>query len=357
MLHGKLLVVDDEAHNVLLLKTLLKKMGHTVEEAANGNIALSMLNESYDLVLTDVMMPEMDGFTLVTEIRRTMGISDIPIIMVTALREKADRLRAVEAGANDFITKPVDRIELEVRTRSLMQQKRQQDEIKEFQAELENKVARRTQELQTALHNLDQAHIETIHHLSAAAEYKDEDTADHIQRVSAYSDLIAQRLGLDEEEVALIRIGSPMHDVGKIGISDRILLKPGKLDAEEWEIMKTHTTIGDKIMCGGNSQYMKMGAEIALTHHEKWDGSGYPHNLSGENIPLSGRICAVADVFDALTSRRPYKEAFPVPKSLAILREGRGSHFDPRVLDAFLEQIDTVLAIRNRYQGDRVNIC
>ncbi len=346
MTSAKILIVDDEPQNLLLLRAMLGKIGHEVWEAKNGLEALAFLDRSYDLVLSDVMMPEMDGFTLVRNIRRNPETHDIPVIMVTTLSEKAHRLQAVEAGANDFISKPVDRLELHVRTHSLLRQKAQQDEIKAFQADLEAMVEARTRELQQALRDLDKAHVETIHHLAAAAEYKDEDTADHIQRMSAYSAVIAQGLGLDRDEVELIRISSPMHDVGKIGIPDNILLKPGKLDPEEWEIIKTHTSIGGRILGAGASDYMNMGTIVALSHHEKWDGSGYPSGLSGEDIPLPGRICAVADVFDALVSKRPYKEAFPTEKALAIMRQGRGAHFDPQVLDVFLERIDQILAIK-----------
>jgi putative two-component system response regulator len=286
------------------------------------------------------------------KVRHNPETQDIPVIMVTALSEQAHRLQAVEAGANDFITKPIDRLELHVRVQSLLRQKAQQDEIKAFQNELQAMVEARTRELQRALLDLDKAHVETIHHLAAAAEYKDEDTACHIQRMSAYSALIAQRLGLDAREVELIRISSPMHDVGKIGIPDHILLKPGKLSPEEWATMRTHTQIGGKILCAGVSAYMNMGTVIALSHHEKWDGSGYPSGLSGEQIPLQGRISAVADVFDALTSKRPYKEAFPVPKALDIMHQGRGFHFDPQVLDVFLERMDEVLEIKARFRDE-----
>ncbi len=348
MTGAKILIVDDEPQNLLLLRSMLGKIGHTVWEAKNGLEALAFLDRSYDLVLSDVMMPEMDGFTLVRNMRRNPETGDIPVIMVTALSERAHRLQAVEAGANDFIAKPVDRLELHVRVQSLLRQKAQQDEIKAFQAGLEAKVEARTSELQRALRDLDKAHVETIQHLAAAAEYKDEDTADHVRRMTAYSVVIAQGLDLDREEVDLIRISSPMHDVGKIGIPDSILLKPGKLDPQEWETMKTHTSIGGRILGTGASDYMNMGTLIALSHHEKWDGSGYPSGLSGEDIPLSGRICAVADVFDALTSKRPYKDAFPVPKSLDIMRQERGIHFDPQVLDVFLDRLEEIMAIKDR---------
>ena len=346
---GRILVVDDEANNRLLLNGMLKRLGHEPLAVENAIVALRTLDRTFDLVLADVVMPEMDGFEMVRRIRGNPEIQDIPVIMVTTLSDKDDRLQAVQAGANDFITKPVDPLELCVRTSSLLRQKAQQDDLKTFQTELHDLVGQRTQELRQALHNLDKAHVESIRHLSAAAEYKDENTASHIVRMARYSALLAEKIELEKSLVELILTSSPMHDVGKIGIPDIILLKPGKLDPGEWEIMKTHTTIGAKILGAGDSEYMSLGTIIALSHHEKWDGSGYPSGMSGEDIPLVGRICAVADVFDALTSRRPYKPPFPVDDALAIMRQGRGTHFDPTILDVFLANFDTILSIRNQY--------
>ena len=289
---------------------------------------------------------------MVRRIRAKPELQDIPVIMVTALSDKDARLRAVEAGANDFITKPVDIFELKVRTGSLLKQKDQQDEIKAYQEDLFEMVTIKTQELRRAMEDLDRAHQDTIRHLAAAAEFRDDNTAAHIRRMSNYSGLIARKMSLPDNRVSLILTASPMHDVGKIGIPDNILLKQGKLNSREWEIMKTHTSIGGRILRGGASEYMIMGAEIALSHHEKWDGSGYPQGLRGEEIPLAGRICAVADVFDALTSKRPYKDAFSVEKSMAIMKEGRETHFDPSVLDVFLANMDGALKIKAQHQDE-----
>lgn len=347
---GKILVVDDNQTNRFILKTILSKLGHECILAENAIQGLRVLDQSFDLVLTDAMMPEMDGFEFIQEIRARQDVSDIPIIMVTTLSEKNDRLRAVEAGANDFISKPVDMTEVQVRSASLLRQKAQQDRIKSFQQDLQHMVEKRTQELKQALRDLDNAHVEVLERLCAAAEHKDDDTAMHIRRMSAYTALIAEKLGMSAEEVQIIRVSSPMHDVGKIGIPDHILLKPAKLDATEWHIMKTHPDVGSQILANATSRYMQMGAIIARTHHEKWDGSGYPEGLTGEDIPIAGRICAVADVFDALTSQRPYKAPFSTEQALEIMRAGRGTHFDPRVLDAFLEIMDDVLQIKAHYQ-------
>jgi len=252
-------------------------------------------------------------------------------------------LRAVEAGANDFISKPIDLTELRVRMGSLLKMKESQDEVKRYQAELEEMVAVRTSALRMALENVKEsqrvilsAHLETIHRLAAAAEFKDEETADHIQRMSRYCALLAKRLALPDAEVDLVLQASPMHDIGKIGIPDSILLKPGKLTADEWAVMKKHTIYGARILGDSNFELLRVGETIALSHHERWDGTGYPNGLAGEEIPLFGRVCAVADVFDALTSRRPYKEPFSNETSLEIMRAGRGTHFDPKILDIFL---------------------
>ncbi|TIH14650.1 response regulator [Marinifilum sp. JC120] len=342
----KILVVDDEPHNIMLLEGILSKLGHDVVGAENAIVALEKLDRSFDLVLSDVMMPVMNGFEFVAKIRGNTETQNIPVIMVTTLSQKGDRLKAVEVGANDFITKPIDIVELKVRTESMLRQKAQQDEIAAFQFDLHEMVESRTLELREALSKLDEAHVETIHHLCAAAEYKDEETANHLIRMAEYSRILAEKSGLDKETVQLIHTSSPMHDIGKIGIPDRILLKPAKLTPKEWDVMKSHAVIGGSILSMGSSEYIDMGAVIALSHHEKWDGSGYPSGLSGDDIPIPGRICAVADVFDALTSRRPYKEAFSVEKSLEIMKQGRGVHFDPNLIDIFFANLDEILAIK-----------
>jgi putative two-component system response regulator len=353
----RILIVDDEPANRDLLEALLTGMGHETASAANGYEALAQLRLDFDLILLDVMMPNMDGFEVTRRIRGGTECPDIPICMVTTLSGMEERLRAVEAGANDFIAKPVDKTELKVRTESLLKAKEAQDALKHHQAELEETVARRTESLQQALQEMveaqrrtQQAQLETIDRLALAAELKDEDTALHIKRMSQYCLLLARGLKLSPQECEMLLHASPMHDVGKIGIPDAILLKPGKLDAAEWQIMKTHTEIGARILGESTSELLQAGEIVARTHHEKWDSSGYPCGLSGEDIPLWGRIVAVADVFDALTSKRPYKEPFTTEKALQIMREGRATHFDPGVLDVFFENLDAVLAIKERYR-------
>lgn len=352
----RILAIDDERINLRVIGGLLRNLGHEPILTESFAEAHPLLDASVDLVLLDVMMPETDGFTVARHIRQMPGVFDVPIIMVTALTSKQDRLKAVEAGANDFISKPIDLTELRVRMGSLLKMKESQDEVKRYQAELEEMVAVRTSALKMALDNVQHsqrviltAHLETIHRLASAAEFKDEETADHIQRMSRYCALLASRLGLPEAEVDLILQASPMHDIGKIGIPDNILLKPAKLTPEEWEIMKRHTIYGARILGDSNFELLRVGEIIAMSHHEKWDGSGYPKGIVGEDIPLYGRICAVADVFDALTSRRPYKEPFSNEKSLEIMRAGRGSHFDPRILDEFFNDFDRVQAIQKEF--------
>jgi len=339
----RILAIDDERINLRVIGGLLRNLGYEPVLAESWAEARPLLDTSIDLVLLDVMMPELDGFTVARQIREIPDVSDVPIIMVTALTGKQDRLRAVEAGANDFISKPIDLTELRVRMGSLLKMKESQDEVKRYQAELEEMVAVRTSALRMALENVKEsqrvilsAHLETIHRLAAAAEFKDEETADHIQRMSRYCALLAKRLALPDAEVDLVLQASPMHDIGKIGIPDSILLKPGKLTADEWAVMKKHTIYGARILGDSNFELLRVGETIALSHHERWDGTGYPNGLAGEEIPLFGRVCAVADVFDALTSRRPYKEPFSNETSLEIMRAGRGTHFDPKILDIFL---------------------
>jgi len=352
----RILAVDDEKMNLRVLSGLLRSMGHDPVLAESGEKALEVLDPGIDLVLLDVMMPDMDGFHVAKKIRERKDVGDVPIIMVTALSGKQDRLSAVEAGANDFIAKPIDLTELRVRMDSLLKMKQSQDQVKRYQAELEEMVAVRTSALRMALENLEEsqktilaAHRETIYRLASAAEFKDEETANHITRMSRYCASLATNLGLHKGEVELVEQASPMHDIGKIGIPDSILLKPGKLTPDEWELMKKHTIFGSRILGSSTFELLRAGEIIALSHHEKWDGSGYPKGLSGEDIPLFGRICAVADVYDALTSKRPYKEAFTDEVSLDIMRAGRGSHFDPRILDCFLDNFDGILDIKRRY--------
>jgi putative two-component system response regulator len=355
---ARVLAVDDQAESRTLLQRALTSLGYEVAVACDGVEALAKLPLSADLVLLDVRMPGLDGFEVARRIRADPVHGDLPIIMVTGLDSREDRLRAVEVGVNDFISKPFELTELQVRSASLLRLKEATDALKRHRADLEQTVAKRTAELRLALEGMAEAqrntyaaHLDTIRRLVIAAEYKDRDTAAHIERIGLYSGLIAARLNLPPADVEIIRHASPMHDVGKIGIPDEVLLSPGKLDASQWKIMKSHTTIGARILHGSPSPLLQAGEVIALSHHERWDGSGYPNGLRGEDIPLAARICAVADVFDALTSNRHYRDALANDTVWEMLQAEKARHFDPATLDVFVASRDEVEAIQKQFQN------
>ncbi len=348
-----ILVVDDQELNQRVMAAMLKPLGYGVVQARTGLEALELVEATRpDLILMDVMMPLMDGFEATRRLKANPDTMHIPVVMVTSLSEVDDRVAAMEAGAEDFLSKPVDKTELRARVRSLLKVKAYHDHMINYQRELEEEVARRTEDLRKAFARIRKVSLDTIVRLSRAAEYKDEDTGTHITRMSKYAVLVARGLGLNERTVESILYAVPMHDVGKIGIPDQILLKPGPLTAEEWEVMKRHTTIGARILAGADPGFLRLAEVIALNHHEKWDGSGYPRGLKGKAIPLAGRITAIADVFDALTSHRPYKKALPREKALEIVTKGRGGHFDPQVVDAFLAVKHEVFEIMELRQDE-----
>ena len=352
-----ILVVDDQVQNIELLEAHLVPHGYEIIRAVNGEDALDKLSgNQIDLILLDIMMPGMDGFEVTRRVRQSKKNHLLPVILVTALWETEDRIKGIEAGCDDFISKPIDKLELLARIRSLLKVKDYNDLMLNYRTELESEVTARTEQLNQALLRLKTASLDTIYRLSMASEYKDEDTGAHIKRMSRYSAAVARRMGLDENIIETILYAAPMHDLGKIGIPDQILMKPGKLDLAEWKIMKMHTVIGAKILQGSDAEFIKLGESIALSHHEKWDGSGYPNGDKGLEIPIAGRIVAIADVFDALTSKRPYKEPFTIEKSLAIVKKERGTHFDPDVVDAFFDIQDEILNIKKQYSEDNQKI-
>ena len=351
-----ILVVDDTVQNIDLLEAYLIPHGYSVRKASSGQEALDILDAcEVDLVLLDVMMPGLDGFQVTKRIRAVPKLRLLPIVLITALKETEDRVLGIEAGCDDFLSKPVEKSELLARVKSLLEVKDYNDKMSSYRSILEAEVSQRTDELHMALVKVQAAALDTIMRLSWASEYKDEDTGAHIKRMSRYSVALARHLGFDDKALDNLLHAGPMHDVGKIGIPDKIVLKPGKLDSIEWAIMKKHTVIGASILAHSDTDFIRMGETIAMSHHEKWDGTGYPRGLSGKEIPLVGRITAVADVFDALTSRRPYKEAFPLDKALAIIKEGRGAHFDPEVVDAFFACQDEILGIKSLFDGEESN--
>ncbi len=337
-------IVDDNLTNTTLLKHLVRRL----EDCTPYPFTVSAealewcFSNSPDLVLVDYMMPAPDGMEFIERLRATSGGKDIPVLMVTADHEVSVRYKALELGANDFLTKPVDRIEFLARTRNMLALRRSQKQLADRADWLATEVKKATGEIRAREHEL-------ILRLSKAAEYRDPETGAHLLRMAHYSETIAKGLGLSEAEQQTVLYAAPMHDIGKVGIRDHILLKPERLDEREFAIMRGHPRIGYEILQGSTSPLLQIAASIALTHHERWDGTGYPQCLKGEDIPLHGRIVAVADVFDALTSNRPYKRAWPIDEALDFLRQQSGSHFDPKCVQAFLNNTKEILAIRERY--------
>lgn len=353
----RVLVVDPHKEILESLQRLLISFGHEVEIARDGVEALSRLKLGVDLVLVDAEMPGMDGFELSRRIRSDAEFHDLPVMMVTGRDSKTDRLHAVDAGVNDFISQPVDPAELRLRSASLLRLKEATDGLKRHRAELELTVAHRTRDLRRALDEMVQtqrttyaAHLDAVRRLALAAEFKDRDAASHIERVGRYCELLGRSLNLASQDVERLRFASSVHDVGKIGIPGSILVLPGKLHPAEHEVMRQHTVFGAYLLHGSKSELLQMGEAIAISHHERWDGTGYPKGIAGDAIPLAGRICAVADVFDALTSDRPYRAALPNHTVYDMMAAERGQHFDPAVLDAFLAQRSAVEAVQQQYR-------
>lgn len=343
----RVIVIDDAEINVLLLCKLLDKLPDCSSVSfTEPERALAWCQQQVpDLVLVDYMMPVMNGIEFITRFRKISACLDIPILMITANDETAVRYDALEAGANDFLNKPIDKIEFLARSKNMLA-------LRKSQRLLENRAAWLDAEVKKATAEIKAREQETILRLSKAADSRDPETGAHILRMANYSRLIGANLGLSESQQQILLDAAPMHDIGKVGIPDHILLKPGKLTPEEFAIMKTHALLGYQILAGSQSEIVQIGAEIALAHHEKFDGSGYPKGLAGEDIPLFARIVAVADVFDALTSERPYKSAWPLDKAVQFLRDGAGQHFDPACVEALLKDWDQVLEIRERYRDE-----
>jgi len=331
-----ILIVDDIPANIDILSAILKE-NYTVKAATSGLKALGIAESATppDLVLLDVMMPDMDGYEVCRRLKQNPLTRQIPVIFVTSRGEIEDEATGFACGAVDYLSKPVSTSIVRARVRTHLA-------LYDQHLVLEDRVRERTAEL-------NDTRLEIIRRLGRAAEYKDNETGMHVIRMSHYSQFIAQEYGLSAGEAELILHAAPMHDVGKIGIPDRVLLKPAKLDDEEWNIMRTHSYIGYKIIGDHPGELLKTAAVAAYTHHEKWDGSGYPRRLKKENIPLIGRIIAVADVFDALTSVRPYKEAWPVEDAVAEIRKCSGSHFDPALVEAFSKRIPEILEVKQQF--------
>lgn len=326
------LIVDDESPQSMLMRAALEQSGFRVIEAENGVEGWELVQKEHpDLVISDVVMPRMDGFTLCQTIRQHKGMAHIPVILATSLDDLASIDRAYRVGATDFITKPVNWGLLGHRVRYVLRATRTAEALAEREIEL----------LRTRL--------EIILRLGQASEYRDNETGMHILRMSKYSALLGKAIGLPEHDTELLLNAAPMHDVGKIGIPDAILLKPGKLTTEEFTVMQSHATIGGQLLNNEPSLLLRTAHAIAITHHEKWNGSGYPYGLAGEEIPLMGRICSVTDVFDALTSRRPYKQPWSVEESVAEIQCCAGTAFEPRLVEAFLGILPEILQIKEAF--------
>lgn len=364
--HAKILIVDDEPVNIKVARKYLMLAGYTSFAVSTEPAEVFQLleREQPDLLLLDIMMPDVSGLDILRDLRARPEYAHLPVLILTAVDDSETKAKALNLGATDFLPKPVDPTDLVPRVRNALVLKAHHDHLQNYARQLESEVKARTAELE-------ESRQQVIHCLARAAEYRDNDTGRHVLRVGRYVGIIARQLGMEENVAEMLSQASVLHDVGKIGIPDSILLKPGKLDPDEIERMQkhcgfgkrifegmspcefgayaSHTTLGSQIIQNCRAPLLELAGRIALTHHEKWDGSGYPLGLAGTDIPLEGRITAVADVFDALSSKRPYKPAFPLEKCLSILEEGRGKHFDPQVLDAFFSRREEIVRVQVEY--------
>ena len=362
---GRIMIVDDEPVNIKVVRKYLQIAGYkefiTTSDAPQ---ALPMLRDNRpDLLLLDVMMPQVSGIEILQGVRADPELQHIPVIILTANSDAKTKVQALELGATDFLAKPVDASELVPRVRNSLLVKAHHDHLAFYSHQLEHEVRRRTAELEAS-------RLQVVHTLARAAEYRDDDTGRHVIRVGRYAGILARELGLPDDHAEMLETAALLHDVGKIGIPDGILLKPGKLDPEEFKIMQKHCEFGKLIIqptpehdeaanrmrasLGENcfeilhTPLLDMAAAIAISHHERWDGTGYPHRFAGEQIPLEGRITSVADVFDALCSKRPYKAAMPLEKALGILTGGRGTQFDANVVDALLRRLGEITSVQTQ---------
>ncbi|WP_456396923.1 HD domain-containing phosphohydrolase [Desulfurobacterium sp.] len=343
----KILIVDDELFNIKLMKKLVEKAIDKVYSIFNFEIKTTTSSKKAigiiemdrpHLVITDIMMPEISGYTLIRETRKKYNMEELKIIVVTSLEDKESRVKALLLGANDYTVKPVDSVEFPIRIMNNIKLIENYILTKDKTLLLENAVAEAVKEIR-------EREEEIIFRLAAATEYKDQFTGNHIKRVAEYCKLIAEKYGCDKKFVEDIYLASPLHDIGKIAIPESILGKKGKLTPEEWEIMKKHTIFGVEILKGTKIPLLKFASKIALYHHEKWNGKGYPEGLKEKEIPLEARITAIADVFDALTSVRPYKKAFSFEEAIKIVKSEKGKSFDPELLDVFIENENKVREI------------
>lgn len=342
---AKILVVDDQEQYTRLMESILRSAGYVRVYTTNDSRAVATMYADIrpDLVVLDISMPHLDGFEVMKQLAVLEREAWLPVLVVSGEDESETLVRALKAGARDFLGKPFDKLEVLTRIRGMLEVRLLHNKVKDHNRELEEKVRERTAELRDT-------QFDVIRRLGRCAEYRDDATGNHIQRVSRLCERLGRAAGMSAAEAEVLRDASAMHDIGKVGIPDAILRKPGKLTPEEWEVMKSHTVIGANLLSGGRSPLLILAEQIAISHHEKWDGSGYPMGVRGGDIPQAGRITAVCDVFDALTSERPYKVAWPVVEARAEIEAQSGRHFDPEVVGLFVANWADVEAIHAYYQ-------
>lgn len=352
-----IMIVDDTLANIQVLSGMLKQQGYKVRPVLSGVAALKAAEQQApDLILLDISMPEMNGYEVCSHLKQHPVLKQVPVIFISALTDQMDIVKAFTVGGVDYITKPFQLEEVRARVDNHLQLARMRLELKAYSHNLEERVIEQVKEISDS-------QMATILALAKLAEYRDKDTGLHIERIQYYSRLLVTRMAgmtcfkdqIDSLYIENITHASPLHDIGKVGIPDYILLKPGKLSVKEFEVMKTHTQIGFDILQTVKDRYTKnsfinIGIEITKSHHEKWDGSGYPEGKKGTEIPLSARVLAVADVYDALRSKRPYKEGFSHETSCSIILDGKGSHFDPNIIDAFLDLVEAFNQVYDQYK-------
>ena len=341
---SSILVVDDELVNVRLLEKIFMTMEYSnVICTQDPTQVVSLYQQhNFDLILLDLDMPRLDGYGVMEQLNKLTDNNLPPILMLTAQHMQSYRQRALDSGARDYVTKPFDAKELLSRVNNLLQAQMANKYMRYQNEILEHKVLERTK----VIHD---TRLQVVRRLGIAAEYRDEETGLHIVRMSKMAVVIAKAAGMNDEQCDLLLNAAPMHDIGKIGIPDKILLKAGKFELDEWAIMQTHAQIGADILSGDDSDLMVMAYDIAISHHEKWNGNGYPNGLQADAIPFVGRITALVDVFDALTSVRPYKEAWPVEKAINLIKEESGQHFDPGLVKIFIEKLQDIIEIKDKY--------
>ena len=361
---GRVLVADDDSLNCTLLTVSLEEIGYAVESAGDGRQTLDMLNaKPFDILLLDLLMPEVDGYEVLERVKADSQMRHLPVIVISAAEELDSIVKCIELGAEDYLLKPFNRVMLKARVDASMEKKRLRDQEEVYRRQIEEYNLHLERRVQEQVREIASAQLATILALAKLSESRDLETGRHLERVREYCKILLEHLRqrpkyekqIDPGYIEYLYLASMLHDIGKVGVPDIILLKAGRLTPEEFAVMKTHTRIGADTLKEVNRQvpgnnFIRIGIEVAEGHHERWDGSGYPYGLAGEAIPLPGRVLALADVYDAMTSRRVYKEALSHEQSVAAIREERGKYFDPELVDCFLEAQDEFRAIRARYE-------